>query len=80
MNISSEPSQEVSPASRCVAGEERAPGEGGLECDVGVVFLRGAEAVQEDDGGEFAAPADRGDPEARAVDAQVYLFVGELTS
>jgi hypothetical protein len=56
------------------------PGEGGPESDVGVVLLRRAEAVQEDDRGEHAAPADRGDPEAHAVDAQVYLFVGELTS
>jgi len=28
------------PASRCVIGEERTPGEGGLECDVDVIFLR----------------------------------------
>jgi len=43
------------PASRCVIGEKRALGEGGLKGDVGIVFLRRAEAVQEDDGGEVAA-------------------------
>jgi len=61
-------------------GEERAPGKGGLECDAGVVFLRRAEAVQEDDRGELTVTADRGDAEAHAVNTQIQLLAGALTS
>jgi hypothetical protein len=65
-------------ASRCVVGEERAPGERALACDVEVVLLRRAEAVQEDDGGQVAVPAGCGDRQAHVANTQVHLLVPDI--
>ena len=65
-------------ASRCVVGEERVPRERALACDVEVVLLCRAEAVQENDGGQVAVPAGRGDRQAHAANTQVHLLVADI--
>jgi hypothetical protein len=65
-------------ASWRVVGEERTAGEPALVREVDVVLLARAEAVQEDDGGELAAPCDGRDREVDAADAQVHPSVGDF--
>jgi hypothetical protein len=55
--------------------EVRASRERARACDVEVVLLRRAEAVQENDGGRVAVPTDRGDRQAHAANTQVHLLV-----